>query len=36
MDKQELDINLIKKYIYNDNLVSTENKLLFVSLFNFY
>ena len=36
MDKQELDINLIKEYIYNDNLVSTEDKLLFVSLFNFY
>ena len=36
MEKEALDINLIKKYIYNDNLASTEEKLLFVSLFNFY
>lgn len=36
MNEKELDINLIKSYIYNDNLVSTEDKLLFVSLFNFY
>lgn len=36
MNKEELDINLIKKYVYNDNSVSTEDKMLFVSLFNFY
>lgn len=36
MDKQELDINLIKEYIYKDNFVKPEEKLLFISLFNFY
>ena len=36
MERKELDINLIKKYIYNDNLASPEDKLLFASLFNFY
>ena len=36
MENRNLDINLIKKYIYNNNSVSTEDKLLFVSLFNFY
>ena len=36
MNKEEIDINLIKKYVYNDNSVSTEDKMLFVSLFNFY
>ena len=36
MEKQELDINLIKEYIYKDNSVKPEEKLLFISLFNFY
>ncbi len=36
MDKLELDINLIKEYIYKDNLVKPEEKILFISLFNFY
>lgn len=36
MDKLELDINLIKEYIYKDNFVKPEEKILFISLFNFY
>ena len=36
MDEQELDIKLIKNYMYNNNLISSEEKLLFASLFNFY
>lgn len=36
MDKLELDINLIKEYIYKDNFVKPEEKLIFISLFNFY
>lgn len=36
MGNQKLDINLIKNYVYKDNLVPTEDKLLFVGLFNFY
>lgn len=36
MEKLELDINLIKEYIYKDNFVKPEEKLIFISLFNFY